>query len=284
MTEGISMREASRVLGVSQIRVRELIRKGTLAAEKVTDAAGERWSIPQTSLDEYLAKRAANQDGQPNQPAKPAPKTQEAKPKAPQPASEPASNARLAQLVGVVERELARVGTLLDEVGKLRSSLDGLQQAQASIVRELERVRRELEKPEGTEQPKAEKPKAEKPKTEKAKTEKPKAAKSEADKPEADKSEPPAEEKPSEEKAGGTEQPELPESAASGKRAAEASGTEKPAKKTRAKPKAKTAASGKAKSDDRSKSANTALAAALRDAGVDAEDEKPKGGGRKKRS
>lgn len=241
MTEGISMREASRVLGVSQIRVRELIRKGTLAAEKVTDAAGERWSIPRSSLDAYAAKRAANPDGQANHTTTPAG------------GAESASPDRLAQLVGVVERELARVGSLLEEIGKLRSSLDGLKETQTSIVRELERVRQELDKP-GEPEPKAKK------------TEAPKKAQKKQDTP-----------KPQAETA-------KPEPEPSSSEDVKPDETKPATKKTTAKPKAKakSAAPAKGKGGGRAKSADTALAAALRDAGVDAADKKPKGGSKKR--
>jgi excisionase family DNA binding protein len=55
----LSMREASRVLGVSQLRVRELLRKGTLLGQKIADEAGERWTIAAESVHSYLERRPA---------------------------------------------------------------------------------------------------------------------------------------------------------------------------------------------------------------------------------
>lgn len=164
---GISMREAARVLGVSQLRVRELIRKGTLAAEKVAGDGGERWEIHQGSVVEYLGRRGQAGDAIP--PA----------------AVSPAAGPTLPALIDGLEQQTQRIGALIEEIEKSQAYLDGLRGAQRALQSELAEARKRVTaaspKPE-TETPKAKKPEPPKPEAKKPEDPKPEAPKPEAKK------------------------------------------------------------------------------------------------------
>lgn len=100
--EQLSMREAARLLGVSQLRVRELIRKGTLQAEKITENGGERWAIVATSVEGYLERRG---------PREPSPNGQ---------------SSPLGELISGLERQVTLARSLMDEIGKNQKLLQRL--------------------------------------------------------------------------------------------------------------------------------------------------------------
>ncbi|HVE92197.1 MAG TPA: hypothetical protein VNE62_07855 [Actinomycetota bacterium] len=127
--DNMSMREASRVLGVSQIRVRELVRKGTLRAEKIVENGTERWAIFHDAVQEFLARRTAGQGGSNGSGG--------AATKKSGPPISAAAATDVATLVSGLQRQLDRVRKLTDELAKATQYVDRLKAAQKALEGEI---------------------------------------------------------------------------------------------------------------------------------------------------
>ncbi len=127
--DNMSMREASRVLGVSQIRVRELVRKGTLRAEKIVEDGTERWAIFADAIQDFIARRSAAHNGSGDGAAG------VRKSKSP---SIPAGAAgEVATIVEALQLQLDRVRQLTEELGKTTAYVAQLKAAQQGLEKEL---------------------------------------------------------------------------------------------------------------------------------------------------
>lgn len=135
-TEALTMRKTAQELGISQLRVRELIKKGRLSAEKVSDDSGEHWEISRTSIEAFRKERDNNSEG-----------ASSATPPRSGGTDAPAG-ADLATLLPELERQLERVKGLAQEVSRAQAYLDGLRKAERRLEDEITSVRRRMkEKP-----------------------------------------------------------------------------------------------------------------------------------------
>lgn len=120
--EYFSMREASRVLGVSQLRVRELIRKGTLEADKVSDDAGEHWKIVSASVREFMNRRLSATQSSNGQVAEVAAQS-------------------FAGLIATLDQHLSRMRSLADELTRAQALLGPMRDAQRALEIQLAQLR-----------------------------------------------------------------------------------------------------------------------------------------------
>lgn len=153
-TEALTMRKTAQELGISQLRVRELIKKGRLEAEKVSDGSGEHWEISRESIESFRQEREENSSNGTPSGGQPSP-------------SDGPAGSHLAALLPELEQQLERVKALIQEISRAQSYLDGLRKTQRRLEEEIATARRRVaDEPQGAHEsgdgpsPKAEPPKA----------------------------------------------------------------------------------------------------------------------------
>lgn len=139
-SETLSKRKTAQELGISQSRVRELIEKGRLDAEKVSDGSGSRWEISRASIEAFREDR----DGRGDNGSRPAAAGNDGRAAA---GASGAATSHLAALLPELEQQLDRVKTLIEEISRAQAYLEGLRETQRRLEEEIDSVRSRVDDP-----------------------------------------------------------------------------------------------------------------------------------------
>ena len=102
LTNSLTIKEAARVLGISQNSVRAKLKSGTLSGCKVKGPTGEQWMVELTKVTSKLTK-----------PTKEVTK-----------AIEPAQNLEVLRLLEIIEKQNARLEAASGQIGYLQAQLE----------------------------------------------------------------------------------------------------------------------------------------------------------------